>query len=917
MLLGREREFEILRNIFERKENGGRIVLIRGEAGIGKTALVEEFISRANCNSLVGRCSPILTPPLHPFREALKSKNLDNLLGIPKNPKILMLYAIHSTGILLSKVEKVDFNIDADIFTSMLTAVEMFVKDSLSGISKGSEYLEELRYGDYNLIMKMGNCITLVAVVEGRGNEFLHRDLESMLQEIEEKYCKILESWDGNMSTVSGMNDILNGLLNSGKYEGNAIEISVQDWNFENVRLGLSRLSKKKRICIFIDDIQWADEGTISLMHYLARSEEDKFLIIGTYRSEEKNEEISELEEAILREGIGDIIDLSSLDRDSVLSLIEKTLKKEISIDVLNYVDSASGRVPLNVIEISKMLLDEGYLVERKRRYYLSENPEKLPTRMESIVMRRLRMIGEEQRDIVEFAAVIGTRVLPGVLSCGLDMRKITLLKVLRSLTKTGIFKKEDDTYSFSHDYVRDAIYRNIDGDIRKEYHAIVAECMQDVDIDDVVKTIAMGEHYYHAGKYQKAFEFLSKALENAFKNYAFKEAIRYGEILLKCSKEIRDEEKIRTTLIKLGELYLQRGEFEKGIKSYEDSLKIEESAEAYIGLGNAFYQIGEYDKAMGHYQKAENISEEDHERLLINIANLEIRRGNMQEAEKKLKLYLEWAKKNGKDLIEAYKTLGVFYSRYGKYKESEKYLSEALKIAKSGENKLEVADIMHNLGVLYMLLGKNEEAIEYALEAINIMESMGEVRRYSKTSNLLGLVYWNSGNKELALKYFTISLKYAKLLGIREDAASPLTNIGMIYYYSKSYEEAKKYLEEAIRILDELGSTLRSLESLLYLASVYVDTENEESKKIMAHAMEITKNSKIESYQIWVSVLNCRIAKDEECLRKIANTINDPLLKAISYQHLWAVNKKKEYKEKAVHYFKTANFMGALEYFS
>ena len=51
--------------------DGGRVVLLAGEAGIGKSALVRRFTERrpADARFLLGACDPLLTPralgPLH------------------------------------------------------------------------------------------------------------------------------------------------------------------------------------------------------------------------------------------------------------------------------------------------------------------------------------------------------------------------------------------------------------------------------------------------------------------------------------------------------------------------------------------------------------------------------------------------------------------------------------------------------------------------------------------------------------------------------------------------------------------------------------------------------------------------------------------------------------------------------------
>src|SRR5262245_40179964 len=72
-LLERESPLEVLANSLREAAAGrGRIALVSGEAGIGKTALVEGLLAahRADARLLIGRCDALFTPqPLGPLHE--------------------------------------------------------------------------------------------------------------------------------------------------------------------------------------------------------------------------------------------------------------------------------------------------------------------------------------------------------------------------------------------------------------------------------------------------------------------------------------------------------------------------------------------------------------------------------------------------------------------------------------------------------------------------------------------------------------------------------------------------------------------------------------------------------------------------------------------------------------------------------
>ena len=71
MLLERSPELGMLADLLASLESsGGKVVLVRGEAGIGKSALVGEFVKQHadSAHIHVGSCDDLLTPqPLGPF----------------------------------------------------------------------------------------------------------------------------------------------------------------------------------------------------------------------------------------------------------------------------------------------------------------------------------------------------------------------------------------------------------------------------------------------------------------------------------------------------------------------------------------------------------------------------------------------------------------------------------------------------------------------------------------------------------------------------------------------------------------------------------------------------------------------------------------------------------------------------------
>ncbi len=74
-LIGRDRERETLRNLLERIPDGGRLAIVTGPAGIGKSTLVRETLGMARergYSTFIGACySGLTTAPYEPWHDAL------------------------------------------------------------------------------------------------------------------------------------------------------------------------------------------------------------------------------------------------------------------------------------------------------------------------------------------------------------------------------------------------------------------------------------------------------------------------------------------------------------------------------------------------------------------------------------------------------------------------------------------------------------------------------------------------------------------------------------------------------------------------------------------------------------------------------------------------------------------------------
>ena len=277
-----------------------------------------------------------------PFMEALRSGGLENLFA-DETPRIETAYLMSESGLLIKDVKRGESELHPDIFTGMLSAVDSFVKDSLSLLSgeEKKESLNTLGYENYRILIESGAHANLVVILTGRENEFLINDMREIIVNVEKQYGDVLKEWDGEDKGVFGIENLIQPLITSGKYDG--IDYAKDDPKirrnrlFENILLGIERHTTNNPSLLCIEDLQWADPSTLALLHYVSRNTRQcNLLILGTYRPEDvaatKDGRVHQLIEAMQlmnRENLFKEIELHRLEEkyvnDILISLLGKT----------------------------------------------------------------------------------------------------------------------------------------------------------------------------------------------------------------------------------------------------------------------------------------------------------------------------------------------------------------------------------------------------------------------------------------------------------------------------------------------------------------------------------------------------------------------------------------------------------------
>ncbi len=134
-------------------------------------------------------------------------------LGVPPSIGIEELFVMTRGGVLLRHYSStLRTDIDRDILSGMLVAVQEFVKQTLATKQGG---LDELRYGAHTILFIRGTETIAAAVVRGTGSDDMKYPIMDALLAFESRFSRELASWSGDLSVFPGIDEYFSKILHS------------------------------------------------------------------------------------------------------------------------------------------------------------------------------------------------------------------------------------------------------------------------------------------------------------------------------------------------------------------------------------------------------------------------------------------------------------------------------------------------------------------------------------------------------------------------------------------------------------------------------------------------------------------------------------------------------------------------------
>ncbi len=610
-----------------------------------------------------------------------------------------------------------------------------------------------------------------------------------------------------------------------------------RDRTFEATATAFLQLSTHEPTILVLEDLQWADHLSLALIHYVARKcRNSRLLIIGTYRSEElirtKEEKLHPLEETMFsmsREDLLTKMDLGPLKRDDFPELLRSVFHSRFDDKFVEKLYRETEGNPLFVLETLNLLVEEGFLSESGEQWELTAPTEKIgvPSKVQEVIIRRISRLTREERKLLDHAAVCGHSFNLDTLRRTMSLDEIDVLEKLVVIEKRHkLIRSADSTFVFTHEKIREVIYDDLQGELRRAYHLKTASCLEQIPVEETsdgyLADIAF--HYVEGGALEKAFEYLISLAEKAVELSANTEAIDYLNKALEATRttaSLASNENLARIYKIRGRAWLGRGMMANAKDDFNELLQNAISfgnesllAESHYWLGEALMKQYNFDKAELNLLRAIEMARKTGNRFVEcrSLASLGWSLVSGLDTLNECRMRLEESSKISKEIGDkvAYSRshlwLAFFYNWRGEFNLARENVNEALSLFEELGDRFHVLHALMILGWINTGKGEYNDAISAIQRCLQLAQEWGIVYwdRAPMPLMQLGWIYRDLSSIELALQYDSEALENARLsakAGMTKagNAVAALVDLGADYLSRGDFENAEKHFKEAI----------------------------------------------------------------------------------------------------------------------
>lgn len=749
--VGRDAEMDNLVSNLDGLADGGRALFIAGEAGVGKTRLVEEFNRGAQgvgARCLSGACF------------------FDNRLG-PYMP-----------------------------FMDILGELFSLPDDDLSVDERSA--------------------------------------LEAQLQEQGAELAELARS---TTTTAKVRTGFAAALGSDGADEGARLRF------FDAIFDVLRTAALSKPLVLVIEDAHWSDEGSLSLLrHFVQRVAEAPILLLVSYRPEElAGDDCTGLQELLSERGADsrlELLELQRLPESALLRLAESLFfEADFGPSFSEFLFGQSQGNPFIAIEVLKLLRSRGVLFCENGLWRVDPGfaEQVIPERVNALMLRRIDLLANDERELLQLAAVIGQRFTTAALEASSGMPRLKLLKLLFRLEKQHrLIDASDGTFEFTHAKIREVLYEEIPWELRREYHRSVATVLSATDRDNG----QVGSHLYRGESFDGALPYLEQAAIDARRLFSWREAaLLFDQTAEACRQTDADVARLLRALRSAGRCYANLTAYDEASERMTQMQAVAVTAQLRTDEADAVTQMGWVDLRCGRFDDASTACRHASDlvsdaadagaravygQALMNWGVADFEMGRYAEAEQRWREAQQVLQDNPEELSSCLNNQAVLATVRGELDEAWELFEQVLEVDRS-RNAIDQMPLTYlNMSMLRSDQERWDEALELGLIGIDLCQTSRMFAHEPMLQLARGEALIGSGEPTLAQQALDAARRGFRRLEDTQGIADVLRLQGRLCRQQGRWDESREALDRSIEINRQFGESVSLGEALYELAELH-----------------------------------------------------------------------------------------------
>jgi len=574
----------------------------------------------------------------------------------------------------------------------------------------------------------------------------------------------------------------------------------------------LRRMAKRSAlpVVLMLDDLHWADDGSLDFIDHLIRANRDMpLLLLGLTRPGlfERRPDWAGAAPVHHR------IDLQPLNHSDSRALADALLQRvdDAPTVLRELITGGAEGNPYYMEELLKMLVDEGAILTDRQPWQVLPDKlvaAKVPATLTGVLQARLDTLPERDKRVLQQASVVGMVFWDRALNAlcvdaptaeNLVAAAADTAGALESLPRRELIHARRPSafagtheFAFKHQILQQVTYHGLLKRQRRQYHARAAAWLIGLTGDRETEHLgATAEHYERSGDHVNACRLFARAAQWAVSRGANTAMLTYVQrALALCAS---DDHVMRWQLLAARERFLVTSDDRAAHAAELDAMQalaeaLDDDARRADVLWRRAFALDD----SGDFAAAALMAQ--------GSLDLALAAGATAVATK------------------AYAGLGYDLMRLGRFRQAQQAVDAGLALARASGNRSLEPHFLTDAGGIARAQGDPAMAMAHFEEALAVTRELGNRGNEAMMLNNLGDSALRLGDYLAARRHLLASLEVARATGNRTSESLALQNLAAVAHQQGGHAEALDWAQAALEIQRAMGLHQQEATSLLVL---------------------------------------------------------------------------------------------------